>query len=74
VALLVAQDGDDHVLRDPVDAVAGLDDRVVVLDRARLGFDDAPDDVDDVRLVLGGLQVALLGLEVEEPGPPRRAP
>ena len=42
-----------------------LDDRVVVLDRAGLGLDHALDDVHDVGLVLGRLQVGLLGREVE---------
>jgi hypothetical protein len=65
VALLVAEDVDDHVLRDPVDAVGRLDDPVVVRDRARLGLDDAADDVDDVGLPVGRLEVRLLGLEVE---------
>ena len=65
VALLVAQDVDDHVLRRPVDAVAGLDDAVVVLDRARLGLDHAADHRDDVRGVLGRLQRRLLGRERE---------
>jgi hypothetical protein len=65
VALLVAQDVDDHVLRDRVPALGELDDRVVVLDRAGLGLDHALDDVHDVGLRLGRLEIGLLGLEVE---------
>ena len=42
--------------------------RVVVLDRAGLRLDHALDDVHDVGLVLGRLQVALLGLEVQRAG------
>ena len=38
---------------------------VVVVDRAGLGLDHALDDVDDVRLLVGRLEVGLLGLEVE---------
>ena len=38
---------------------------VVVLDGAGLGLDDALDDVHDVGLVLGRLQVGLLGGEVQ---------
>jgi hypothetical protein len=65
VALLVVEDVDRHVLRDPVDAVGRLDDAVVVLDRARLGLDHAADHVHDVGLVLWRLEVGLLRLEVE---------
>src|SRR6185437_13450618 len=65
VALLVAQDGDDHVLGDGIDLVGLLDDAVVVLDGAGLGLDDALDDVHDVGLVLGRLQIGLLGGEVQ---------
>ena len=57
VALLVAQDRDHHVLRDPVDAVGHLDDPVVVLDRAGLGLDHALDHVHDVGLLVGRLEV-----------------
>src|SRR4051812_34807683 len=52
VLLLVAQDGDDHVVGDGVDALGLLDDEVVVLDRAGLGLDHALDHVDDVGLVV----------------------
>src|SRR5918995_5790248 len=65
MALLVAKDVDDHVLRDGVAALAELDDLVVVLDRARLGLDHALDHMDDVGLVVGRLEVRLLGVEVE---------
>ena len=58
VALLVVQNLDDHVLRDPVHAVADLDDLVVVLDRPALRRDHALDDVDDVGLLGGRLQTA----------------
>src|SRR6478735_5897179 len=68
MALLVAQDADHHVLGDRVDALGLLDDRRVVLDRAGLGLDHALDDVDDVRLLVGRLQVGLLRAEVERPG------
>src|SRR3954453_20851862 len=68
VALLVAKDRDDHVLRDRVDALGELDDRVVVVDRAGLGLDHALDDVDDVGLVVGRLQERLLGGELERAG------
>src|SRR5918912_467739 len=63
-ALLVAEDRDRHVVRDRVDALGLLDDAAVVLDGARLGLDHALDDVDDVGLLLGRLQVRLLGLEL----------
>jgi hypothetical protein len=36
VSFLVPEDVDHHVLRDPVDAVRGLDDPVVVVDAACL--------------------------------------
>src|SRR3712207_8569453 len=51
-----AEDGDDHVVGDGVDALGHLDDPVVVLDRAGLGLDHALDDVDDVGLLLGRLR------------------
>ena len=54
VALLVAQDRDDHVLCDRVAAFAELDDLVVVLDRAGLRLDHSLDHVDDVGLLVGG--------------------
>src|SRR3954466_7667888 len=68
VALLVVEDRDDHVLGHEILAVAELDDPVVVLDRAGLGLDHALDHVHDVGLVLGRLEVALLGAEVEAAG------
>ena len=68
VALLVVEDRDHHVLGHEVDPVGRLDDRVVVLDRAGLGLDHALDHVHDVGLVLGRLQVGLLGGEVERAG------
>jgi hypothetical protein len=68
VALLVVEDRDHHVIRNRVALVGGLDDLVVVVDRAGLRGDHALDDVYDVALVLGWLQVGLLGLEVHRPG------
>src|SRR5579872_7133229 len=56
VSLLVAEDRDHHVLRDPVEAVSCFDDAVVVVDRAGLGLDHTLDHVDDVGLVLGRLE------------------
>lgn len=47
MALLIAQDIDNHILRDPVDAIAGFDDLVVVGNRAALCVDHALDNVDD---------------------------
>src|SRR5829696_2937772 len=67
VVLLVAEDVDHHVLRRPVDTVAGLDDAVVVLDRAGLGLDDATDDADDVGRITR-LQRRLLVHHVERAG------
>ena len=49
-------------------AVGLLDDPAVVLDRARLGLDHALDHVHDVDLLVGRLQVGLLGREVERAG------
>lgn len=68
MALLVGEDRRDHVVRDRVGAVGLLDDPVVVLDRTQLGLDDALDDVDDVGLVLGRLEVGLLGGELHRTG------
>lgn len=51
MTLFVTQDLDDHVLRGPVRAVAGLDDPVVVLDRPRLSLDHPADHGRDVRRV-----------------------
>jgi hypothetical protein len=62
VLLLAAEDLDDHVLGDVVEPVGRLDDRVVVLDRTGLGLDHTVDHVHDVGLVLGRLQVGLLGV------------
>ena len=68
VALLVVEDLGDHVLGDGVDTLARLDDAVVVVDRPGLGLDHAADHVDDVGLVLGRLEVGLLGLELLRAG------
>src|SRR5687767_12172277 len=68
VALLVAQDVYEHVLRYRVYALGLLDDPGVVLDGSRLGLYDALDDVHDVRLLCGGLQVGLARLEVQRAG------
>src|SRR4051794_10031279 len=65
VALLVAEDVDDHVLGHEVLAVAELDDPVVVVDRAGLGLDHSLDEGDDVRRAVRRLEVGLLGFEVE---------
>src|SRR5215203_3186439 len=56
VRLFVAQDVDDHVLRDPVHLVGRFDHLVVEPDALALGFDHALDDVHDVGLLLGRLQ------------------
>src|SRR5918994_7012176 len=48
VSLLVVLDLYDHVLGDPVEAIAELDDPAVVLDRALLGLDNTFDYMHDV--------------------------
>ena len=68
VALFVLEDRDHHVVGDRVDLLGLLDDVAVVLDRASLGFDYAADHMDDVDLVVGRLQVGLLGSELERAG------
>src|ERR1044072_9117732 len=68
MGLLVVEDRDRHVLRDPVAAVGDLDDAVVVLDRAGLRLDHAADHVHDVGLVRGRLEIGLLGAELQRAG------
>src|ERR671916_315335 len=68
VALLVALDGDDHVLGHEIDAVAEPDDLRVVLDRAGLCLYHALDDMDDVRLLGRRLEERLLRAELERAG------
>ena len=63
MALLVVQDVDRHVLGHGVGALGLGHDPAVVLDCAALGLDHALDHVHDVGLLVGRLQVGLLGAE-----------
>src|SRR5918997_5263190 len=64
VALLVAQDVYDHVLRDQVDLIGHIHDLSIELYRTGLGVYNALYDVHHVGLLLRRLEKLLFGLEV----------
>src|SRR5829696_1585931 len=64
VALLVAQDVYDHVLRDQVDLIGHVHDLSVELYRTGLGVYNALYDVHHVGLLLRRLEESLFGPEV----------